>query len=433
MPMFNPIPVVQHRVWLGGMRDCTAAVLDGVWPHELIRPRPEDEPAARYLHEALMRIVTRANEELAVVAELPVGARIAEEARLINVARAMAVLRVESTVRQLGRRSILSPPESAAGPRMVESQRVLPSLSGAADWTGDAVDADWDVPSEQGRGRHAQHDDFDAVIVTAGVADEQEAGVASVDRVEVQQEAEARDDGDDAATGPQKLVVPAGTGPAGGRVGASGPRHAAAAVEEAGLQAVVGSLARQQPALAWLAGYRPDGALVVMTDVASGWIPPGIVVPAGAVTLGPAQRSGPMDGWDGLESVLRYRPGDRIEGRAAIGKPSEEPFAVVEVEDLAARLTQAAGQSTTLPPLAYELAAAYAAGSEVLDAEQDVLAVHVETAVQSMLVEYPRVNEAAATSCMLLAAAQALVAGRLALAGYHYGWYEAMAAAEVNR
>lgn len=91
------------------VRDCAALVLDGVWPYELMHPRPETEHLAQQMDRDLRKIVERTNEKLAELAQLnlaPAEYRASEE-RFIRTAKAMAVLRVESTVRQLGGRSIL--------------------------------------------------------------------------------------------------------------------------------------------------------------------------------------------------------------------------------------------------------------------------------------------------------------------------------------
>ena len=45
------------------------------------------------------------------------------------------------------------------------------------------------------------------------------------------------------------------------------------------LQRIVDAVARQEPRLAWAAGDRPDDTTVLLTDLAGGWIPPGIEIP----------------------------------------------------------------------------------------------------------------------------------------------------------
>ena len=83
--------------------DCSAWVLGGLWPIELATLTPETAPLADYLSADLQRIANSANDKLYAIGRsgLAGQARQAAEARVINVARAFAVLRVESTVRQL--------------------------------------------------------------------------------------------------------------------------------------------------------------------------------------------------------------------------------------------------------------------------------------------------------------------------------------------
>ena len=59
------------------------------------------------------------------------------------------------------------------------------------------------------------------------------------------------------------------------------------ATARARLQRLVGAVARQQPRLAWAIGDRADNSTVLATDLASGWIPPGIELPAGVTLLPP--------------------------------------------------------------------------------------------------------------------------------------------------
>ncbi|HET9876958.1 MAG TPA: hypothetical protein VFQ37_14540, partial [Mycobacterium sp.] len=83
--------------------DCTTWVLDGLWPAELAAITPETATLAEYLNADLQRIAHSANDKLQAISRsgLAGRARQAAETRVINVARAFAVLRVESTVRQL--------------------------------------------------------------------------------------------------------------------------------------------------------------------------------------------------------------------------------------------------------------------------------------------------------------------------------------------
>lgn len=195
---------------------------------------------------------------------------------------------------------------------------------------------------------------------------------------------------------------------------------------QARLQQIVGSLARQSPALRWLVGQRADGTVVAATDVLSGWIPPGVVLSSGVTVLEPQRRSGSLTEW--IEPVVlkaSYGPGDRIEGRAGTALQLDEAaFAVVDVgEDLGWRLAEESRLREDLPRIAHTLAKAGASGTGVTEGELDVLRVHLETAIQMLLVGYPDVNEQRAASCMLLGACEAMAAGQMVLAAYHFGWY----------
>lgn len=178
----------------------------------------------------------------------------------------------------------------------------------------------------------------------------------------------------------------------------------------------------------WLAGRRADGSVVVVTDVMWGWIPPGVVVPAGVVVLAPQRRSGRMQEWVGsLVDSVEYVPGNRIVGGDAVAG-GEEPFAVVEADpDLGWHLGEATRLHEGLPRIVHTLARAGAGRTGVAEAELDILRVHVQTGVRSLLGQYPSVGEQLALSCMLMGAAEAIAGGQDVLAAYHYGWYEQIA------
>jgi hypothetical protein len=89
--------------------DCTPWVIGGLWPAELETVTPRTAIIAEYLKNDLQRIANSANVRIRALryAGFADDARRAEEARIINVARAFAVLRVESTVRQLCDESLI--------------------------------------------------------------------------------------------------------------------------------------------------------------------------------------------------------------------------------------------------------------------------------------------------------------------------------------
>lgn len=576
------------------LRDCTALVLDGVWPHELMQPRPETARVAESLDLDLRKIVERTNEELAKLARLnlaPAEYRAAED-RFIRVAKSMAVLRVESTVRQLGGRSILGAqgmPRLTASPvqrqrtesdpletttvvspeviaearrmaerRATEQPRVVPVVSppyqaessfdfertqvfarhrveepesahGAAAAapsepviidhvaedsdrppapTADAGDAAAPRRPDTSVGREQQWPDSSDGMTTEPVAarwnhrsepvgqwatwpEDSGAGAGrhrepSEPQAPAEPPRERPGEAAQAARGGQAAPVPPAAPAALSReplqrpyrfgepsllpapparpvngaqprtVKGHAPEPAAPSAHErrehalreqapreqapprpsrplaieqpVSLQQMVGSLARQQPSLKWLVAERVDGSKVAVCDVLSGWIPPGIALPAGVTVLAPEQRSGRMEDWVGeVTASARYGPGNRIEGRNVSSVAGEEAFEVVDiVADLGDRVAEATNRPG-LPRIANTLVRATVSGSGVLPAELDVLNVHLETAVQMLLAEAPDVNADEAVSCMLMGAAAAIAAGRATVAAYHYGWFEAIA------
>lgn len=73
----------------------------------------------------------------------------------------------------------------------------------------------------------------------------------------------------------------------GAAAGASG-EHAA---KKQRLQRLVDAVARQAPKLSWAAGELDDGSTLLVTDFASGWIPPNVRIPAGVDrVLAPSRR-----------------------------------------------------------------------------------------------------------------------------------------------
>lgn len=442
------------------MRDCTALVLDGVWPYELARPRPETAQLARYLDRDLRAIVERTNEQLALLGRLnlaPIEQRAAEE-RFIRVAKSMAVLRVESTVRQIGGRSILGTPGMptlAAAPGVADRRSEHDNEVTTVVSTGEIAEAvarargGW-VGQEQVLARHRRDEESAAVeAVTPAHGSEvgrPPRGFAGDERFDpraFEQGPPPRSAPLTDQVGPERLR-PNGSGdrprPAppsginGHRLPAgppARPRPALALEPPVSLEQMVGSLARQQPGVKWLVAERDDGSAVAVCDVLSGWIPVGVALPVGVTVLAAEKRSGPMEDWVGpVTRSARYGPGNRIESRSRVAVAGDEAFGVGDVGDVGDDLGGQIGEATNrpgLPRIAHTLARAAGDGGGVSAAELDVLNVHVETAVQMLLGEYPDVNADEVVSCMLMGAAAAFAARRVKLAAYHFGWFEAVA------
>lgn len=190
------------------------------------------------------------------------------------------------------------------------------------------------------------------------------------------------------------------------------------------LRRFVDGVARQEPGLRWAAGEREDGHILIVTDLAHGWIPPGIVLPADVQVLTPARRRGNLRALlGGTERSATYSPGDPFaHGAASVGLSGGRRTAP-EVPDLGWRLTEATRWRDGLPRIAHTLATAAASGTGVVDAELDVLRVHLDTARYQLLAHYPGVDTAILLNCLLLAATDALAAGDRETANYHFAWF----------
>lgn len=188
---------------------------------------------------------------------------------------------------------------------------------------------------------------------------------------------------------------------------------------------------RQEPRLNWAIGDRADGTTVLVTDLAHGWIPSGISLPAGVRLLEPERRSGRVAALIGeTTGVVTYTPGDSLRRSVdfAATRSSVEPRQLPAIDDLAAALSHVTRGRAELPKIVTRLADAAAAGTFVVDQEVDVLRVHLDTARYQLLVQYPNVNPGLLLKCMLMAATEAIASGDTVSANYHLAWYHKLAA-----
>jgi hypothetical protein len=193
------------------------------------------------------------------------------------------------------------------------------------------------------------------------------------------------------------------------------------------LQRLVAVVAAQQPRLAWAVGDRADDTTVLVTDLASGWIPPGIEIPSAITLLEPARRRG------GLESLLgevkmavaaepgRYLPeSDTDEPVPMSPRPRRAP----EVEEMSWELSHATHWRDGLPRLAHTLARAAARGTGVLESEAEQLHDELMRFADRVLDSYPdHVDPADVGNWQLLAAIEALVHEDKTAANYHLAWF----------
>jgi hypothetical protein len=196
------------------------------------------------------------------------------------------------------------------------------------------------------------------------------------------------------------------------------------------LQRLVAAVARQQPRLAWAAGDRADNTTVLTTDLASGWVPPGIDLPAAVTVLPPARRRGDLETMLGEVSVAAgYSPIHHLPDEDEPVRTSPRPRCAPDIEELGPELSQATQWRDGLPRLAHTLAKAASTGTGVLDSEVELLHQHLAAISTRVLDSYPDDVEAHDVgNWQLLAAIDALVAGDKTAANYHLAWFQACAA-----
>ncbi|ORW70324.1 hypothetical protein AWC24_04185 [Mycolicibacter senuensis] len=455
---------------------------------------PETAPLADYLSADLQRIANSANEKLHVIgrSDLVGQARQTAEARVINVARAFAVLRVESTVRQLHKEALEFGTEYVslnAAPVPDEAPERIPATPEQSRSA--------EPPHEIGgkRGRRARHRMPEPVVVDAPTeltpptpaptpppaektspppevlppappppppppppapepapvfetvepdrpAAEPQPAVPPGELAVVPPAEPAvvpRDEGHDDQTtvmpvAAEPVAAPASPEPVPAEPALPAPAPPAPAVTESGeqrLQRLLAFVARQEPGLRWAIGTFADGRTLLVTDVADGWIPSGIELPAGVHLLEPGRRSGTATAMlSAAAESASYGPGDRLGWASdfAATDASVQPRELELIDDLGWQLSEATHWRDGLPRMANTLAKAGSAGTGVLDAEVDLLRVHLDTLRYQLLAQYPDTDLTLVLNCMLLAATEGVATGDTVSANYHYSWFRTLSA-----
>ena len=462
--------------------DCTPWVTGGLWPAELSAITPETAAAAEHLRADLQRITRSANNELKTIklAGLPEAVRQAQEARVIDEARARAVRRVESTMRQLdavvaaARAQRRRPPDGESFVRAgMEETQVIPAVTDGAPAVTDAEQAvAEDAPTAIPDAEPAVADAEPAAVTDA------EPMVTDAEPVVTEADA-AVTDVVPAATDAEPVVdSPTDVVPVPEEVVDSEPRHPPVTEAEAGptaadeeepdalegrhratdeeiaevstpptreaseppaareshhdrLQRLLAFVVHQEPRLNWAIADRSDGTTVLVTDLAHGWIPSDITLPAGVRLLEPGRRSGKVAALVGDNlRIVTYAPGDSLgwlddfAGASASIQARELP----PVDDLGCELSQATHWRDGLPRMVHTLARAAAAGTGVAEEEIDLLRVHRDTARYQLLIQYPHVDNALLLNCLLLAATEGAVTGDSISANYHLAWFHKLKA-----
>jgi hypothetical protein len=201
------------------------------------------------------------------------------------------------------------------------------------------------------------------------------------------------------------------------------------------LRRLVQYVARQEPGLKWAVGQRADGATVLVTDLAHGWIPSGVDLPAGVTLLEPERRRGNVAALLGPTALsATYTPGDPFLDAAQFDATATSGAVrrTAPVDDLGWQLNEATHWRDGLPRMINTMAKAGAAGTGVVDAELDVLRVHLDTARYQLLARYPEIDPALLLNCLLMAATDAIARGDQTSANYHFAWFKALSAPRAS-
>jgi hypothetical protein len=197
------------------------------------------------------------------------------------------------------------------------------------------------------------------------------------------------------------------------------------------LERLLKFVARQEPGLRWAVGTREDGATLLVTDLAHGWIPPGITLPAEVRLLEPARRTGTAAALLGQTTLTaKYAPGDPL-GWASdyeVTDTSSQPRELPEVDDLGWVLGEATHWRDGLPRMVNTLAKAGAAGTGIVEAEIDILRVYLDTSRYQLLAQYPDIDAGLLLNCLLLAATEGIATKNQVSANYHFAWFQLLSA-----
>ncbi|OMC45475.1 hypothetical protein A5744_09555 [Mycobacterium sp. IS-1264] len=240
-----------------------------------------------------------------------------------------------------------------------------------------------------------------------------------------------------AETAELRIVEPAETeAPEAVEAPATVEAPAVAESDDERLQRLLAFVVHQEPQLNWAVGDLADGATLLVTDLAHGWIPSGIALPAGVRLLEPRRRRGKVSALlDEATRTATYTPGDFI-GRhddVAATESSVQPRELPPVDDLGWELGRATHWRDGLPRLVHTLAKAAAAGTGVVEEEVDLLRVHLDTARYQLLGQYPDIAPALLLNCLLLAATESLVARDAVSANYHFAWFQKLDAPPASQ
>lgn len=213
--------------------------------------------------------------------------------------------------------------------------------------------------------------------------------------------------------------------------GATAGAVSSRAAEQQRLQRLVEAVARQEPRISWAAGLRDDGTTtLIVTDLAGGWIPPHVRLPAHVTLLEPAARRRDANVVDLLGAVVvaaahehnTYVAESDPDAPTLSGdRPARS--AAPQVDELGPALVEAVRRRDGLPRIAQAVATPAVRKTGVLENEIRLLRSCIVDIQNSVLTAYPDHEAAAVGDWMLLAAIEALIDGHEYLANYHVAWF----------
>lgn len=213
--------------------------------------------------------------------------------------------------------------------------------------------------------------------------------------------------------------------------GATAGAVSARAAEQQRLQRIVDAVARQEPRISWAAGLRDDGTTTLLvTDLAGGWIPPHVRLPANVTLLEPTARRRDADVIDLLGAVVAVAA---HESNTYVAEPGPDApaltgdrsarSAIPKVDEFGPTLVEAVRRRDSLPRIAQAIALPAVRKTGVLENEAELLHGCITAVKESVLKAYPSHELTAVGDWMLLAAIEALIDEQDYLANYHLAWY----------
>jgi hypothetical protein len=214
--------------------------------------------------------------------------------------------------------------------------------------------------------------------------------------------------------------------------GAVAGHEASSAAVRNRLNRLLAAVVVQEPDLRWAVGERPNGTAVLVTDLAYGWIPPHVEIPAEVKLLEPGMRNADLIAL--LHDAVQTAAYDPTHARVVPADDQEPPPMSISarrttaVEDLGWELIRATRWRPGLPRIVHTLARAGIARTGCLDSEIALLRDHLHAVGHDVLDDYPdAVVPAAVGDWQLLAAVAALIDGSPMIANYHFAWFQARA------